>query len=547
MFTKQQIEEIALKLKSVSKKDSDFEKISEVNDTDELAILKDRQNRKLSLRGLVNYLNGRIGKPVNYYIVKVNANPSDAVITINGEICNAASFIEGSKVSVVVSKEGYKTETRSFTLNKDIILNISLSKLIIYCNVAVNVFPSDSEVYINDINRTNITVKKGSIIHILVQKDGYKSHDKYYTINTDTIINIELSIIVDTTCTLLVNPTPSDADVYINGIKQKSTVITKGGKVSYQVKKEGYITKEATNIVLYEDTVINVILEPLTYYSFKLYPSPIDNTDIKVTINGEETIINSSSEKEYAEYTFDSENNDITYSVEKEGYNTISKSDTYTEDTIENITLVKQSPKKYNITFNISPENATLKIDGSVFNANSIYTGYIGDKHLIEVIRDNYYPYSGEFTIIGDMTINISLEPIPVLNLQIISTNSLFDPLSVPNSGTTTTLAVLLNEENVTTECEISVDNTMVSLSDSGNYKSCIISENTETTDRQCIITAKYISSDNREVIATYKIVQLGADITYFLNVDKDELNFTYLGGNSNIVISTNVNSWQIS
>src|SRR5574344_1551452 len=105
MFTKQQIEEIALKLKSVSKKDSDFEKTSEVNDTDELAILKDRQKRKMSLRGIVKYLNGRIGKPVNYYKITVKTDPTDAKVVIGDIEGNVASFIEGSNVTIVVSKE----------------------------------------------------------------------------------------------------------------------------------------------------------------------------------------------------------------------------------------------------------------------------------------------------------------------------------------------------------------------------------------------------------------------------------------------------------
>ena len=50
MFTKQQIEEIASKLKLMSKKDSSFGTINDIMDNDEFPILDNKVNRKTSFR-----------------------------------------------------------------------------------------------------------------------------------------------------------------------------------------------------------------------------------------------------------------------------------------------------------------------------------------------------------------------------------------------------------------------------------------------------------------------------------------------------------------
>ena len=73
------------------------------------------------------YINGDEPTPSTKYLVTVNANPSDAVVTLNGVETNSAEFDEGSTITVVVSKSGYITKTESITnLQQDTTLNVIL-------------------------------------------------------------------------------------------------------------------------------------------------------------------------------------------------------------------------------------------------------------------------------------------------------------------------------------------------------------------------------------------------------------------------------------
>lgn len=87
-------------------------------------ILSGSVNTKLS--GEV-YINGDEPTPSTKYLVTINADPSDAIVTLNGIEGNSAEFDEGSTVIVVVSKSGYVTKTETITnIQQDTILNITL-------------------------------------------------------------------------------------------------------------------------------------------------------------------------------------------------------------------------------------------------------------------------------------------------------------------------------------------------------------------------------------------------------------------------------------
>lgn len=537
MFTKQQIEEIAYKLKLLNKKDSQFEKAKDLNDSEELAILQEGKNRKLSLSSFIQYLSSRVGKPSKYYSIRVNATPSDAEVTINGKVTNVDSFLEGTLVSIIVKKDGYKTETRSLILSEDTILNIELTEISTYYDVYVNATPSNSTIFINNIERKSARIKEGTAVKIEVSSEGYKTYTNTFIINRDTFVDVSLSLIEEKNVTFIINPTPSDAIVTINGSITKSIMAVQGSTAVYEVKKTGYKTVSGT-IVLDQDITKYINLSPLEDLVFTIYPSPIDNTDIEVTINDETTIINSSSEKEYAEYHFNEMSPVINYSIHKDGYNDVSGTETLVSSKRLDVTLTKEALKKYAVTWDIRPVDATVKVDGEIIDISEPYYGYIGDGHTLQITREGYYFYSGSFVITGNMTISKYLKEI--VNFKIICTDSSFNNLAASSDGTTITLKAMLNNEDVSHIIEWSVESGSEYVNTSAGVNNVLnveILPNISSEDRSIVI--KGTDSNNNE--AYYRITQLGSEISYFLSVDVNAISFDYTGGTKVLNISSNI------
>lgn len=557
MFTKQQIEEIALKLKSVSKKDSDFEKTNEVNDTDELAILKDRQNRKLSLRGLVNYLNGRIGKPVNYYKITVKTDPTDAKVVIGDIEGNVASFIEGSNVTIVVSKEGYKTETRSVILDSDKELTIKLTAVSLKTKVTVESNPSDATIYINGYERSYAEVDRGSFFTVYITKEGYEEYRETFEAKSETMyISKTLTPVESDTATLVITSTiPANAVVKLNGELTRAITVRKGTSVHWECYKEGYISREG-DIVVNSYTELSITLQAISTHIFKLYPiSPIDETNIIVTINGEETIINSSSETNYAEYQFDSINNTIEYRVEKEGY--ISQSQTLqnlTEDTTIPIELQRTAPeiKVYTISFDITPVDATVLLDGVEYDISTPYQGYEGDTIRLDVSKSGYISKTVYHTIVGDATITVSLN-YDSAALRLVPVDENFNPLNVESTGTTQYFKLMLNDNEVTSNrASISVSQHPNNIAYSFTFDDSLeklkfsIGENTTTDSITWKLYASYQVPDTRQFLETeYTIIQSGTGVEYYIRTNNKTINFSSTGGVQNITISSNI-EWEI-
>lgn len=71
--------------------------------------------------------------------------------------------------------------------------------------------------------------------------------------------------------TITINPTPAEAVVKINGSEQKSIEVVKGSQVSYEVSKEGYISKSGS-VTAKSDQTVEVSLDAvvLTQYQMSL-------------------------------------------------------------------------------------------------------------------------------------------------------------------------------------------------------------------------------------------------------------------------------------
>ena len=162
MFTESQIKEINSQLARLGIKDSQFKETDTLTGDEEIVIVQDNLNKRISLFNLIKYLDSNIDiedtKPESiYYEINIKTNPSDAKVTINGEEINKGVFKSGTRVSIVITKDGYESITDSLVLteNKSLLYNLTaithnFKLLPYYFN---NPMPNNSnfEIYINNV------------------------------------------------------------------------------------------------------------------------------------------------------------------------------------------------------------------------------------------------------------------------------------------------------------------------------------------------------------------------------------------------------------
>lgn len=162
MFTESQIKEINSQLARLGIKDSQFKETNTLTGDEEIVIVQDNLNKRISLFDLIKYLDSNIDiedtQPESiYYEINIKTNPSDAKVIINGEEINKRVFKSGTRVSIVITKDGYESITDSLVLieNKSLFYNLiaithNFKLLPYYFN---NPMPNNSnfEIYINNV------------------------------------------------------------------------------------------------------------------------------------------------------------------------------------------------------------------------------------------------------------------------------------------------------------------------------------------------------------------------------------------------------------
>ena len=158
MFTDKQIQEIKELLSHLGIKDSDFKNLETLNSDTEFTLIRDNTNNKISLETLLDFIKSNI-KPEDttdnlfpeydiqtlslesseseepvYYNVDVQVfdksynRINDATVIINNEYTENTSILKDTRVSIVVSKSGYKIIVDSFILDDNTIRTYILEK-----------------------------------------------------------------------------------------------------------------------------------------------------------------------------------------------------------------------------------------------------------------------------------------------------------------------------------------------------------------------------------------------------------------------------------
>ena len=272
--------------------------------------------------------------------------PSNAVVKLNGSIKKQITVTRGTVVKVEANASGYKPYTNNITVTSDRHIDIVLEEIVVvYNTLTINPTPSDSTVIINNVSSVGSISKnypKGTTINWSVLKDGYITKSDNLVLNEDRTINVVLEEIVPDKFTYRVNPTPIDATVEINGIKQKQITVAAGTSINVKVSKRGYVTQTFVRTIT-KETIENIQLLVDTY-KLIVRPNP---SDAIIKIDG---VVQSSKSFDF----LNTSDNTIkgTIEVSKDGYDTVSQEYTITYGGVKEITVEISLGSNY---INITP------------------------------------------------------------------------------------------------------------------------------------------------------------------------------------------------
>ena len=313
--------------------------------------------------------------------VSINATPSDATVTLNGEERNTITVDYGTKVDWVVSKTGYVSQNGSITPTENITKDVAL--VLEKHTFSIVATPSDATVIINGEERSTFTADYGTEINWSVGKEGYVSKEGTYILTAD---KEEVVALDKQQITITVAATPEDATVKLNGVTQKSITVDYGTEVSYEVSKTGYVSKSGTVSAINTETItIELVKQKVT---LTIAPTP---EDAVVKING----------IEQKTITVDY-GTEVTYEVSKTGY--VSKTATISVVNTETL-FVSLYNEQVTITIAPTPEDAMVKLNGVV--QKSVTVDY-GTQVTYEVSKIGYVSKSGN--IIADETQTLPVE-----------------------------------------------------------------------------------------------------------------------------------------
>lgn len=272
--------------------------------------------------------------------------PSNAVVKLNGTVRKQLTVTKGTIVNIEANASGYKPYINNITVTSDRHIDIVLEEIVVvYNTLTINPTPSDSTVIVNNASSVGSISKnypKGTTISWSVLKDGYITKSNNFVLNEDKTINVVLEEIVPDKFTYKVNPTPSDATVEINGIKQKQITVAVGTSINVKVSKRGYITQTFVRTIT-KETVENIHLLVDTY-KLIVRPNP---SDAVIKIDG---VVQSSKSFDF----LNTSDNTIkgTIEVSKDGYDTVNQEYTITYGGVKETTVEISLGSNY---INITP------------------------------------------------------------------------------------------------------------------------------------------------------------------------------------------------
>ena len=130
-------------------------------------------------------------EPETYTLI-VNSTPSDATVTLNGQVTKSITVPQGTNVTINVTKAGYVTHNSSVVVNANQTVPITLQAVPVQYTLTVTTNPSDSTILLNGQATNTLTVNAGTVINMVVSKAGYITQSEAITMNSNKTRNIIL-------------------------------------------------------------------------------------------------------------------------------------------------------------------------------------------------------------------------------------------------------------------------------------------------------------------------------------------------------------------
>lgn len=327
------------------------------------------------------------------YLVTVNTTPSNASIVLEcpgrTQVDNTMEVIYGDKVTYTVSASDYVTQSSTITVTDNTTLNINLQPILYL--FSINPVPAASTVTLTAPGYTQVNnyilVPKNTNVSWSVSNEHYITQSGTKLITGEDSLDVTL---LPENYTITINPTPSDATVYINGAQRTTATFVYNTLIEWSVAKYGYITQTG-KFNIDQNTTLNIDL-PIRYYNFTIIPTPSDAT---VIINDiERTSVNLQ------------EGSEITYSVSAPHYETITDTLILETDTIEPVEL----EPILRLTINATPSDATIVLtaEKGIQEGNHIDVPR-NDPITWSVSKADYVTQGDTVLISEDTTYNITL------------------------------------------------------------------------------------------------------------------------------------------
>lgn len=214
------------------------------------------------------------------YLIKVNQQPSDAKVTINGQRTSQKWVSANSNCNIKVSKDRYRTETEQFVAGSDRTLDVTLEQILFTLKVNTNPvgaqieIPSSSMVKQGDATFENL--EEGTYF-LEISKQFFETEKQTVHLNSDKTIDVTLD---PSHYKIEVITNPSTAEVTINGQPFEEGMYEKGE--TYKIKANAqYYYEETESFILNEDTSVELNLRP-SHVDVEIITSP---PDCEVTIS----------------------------------------------------------------------------------------------------------------------------------------------------------------------------------------------------------------------------------------------------------------------
>lgn len=186
------------------------------------------------------------------YTFTINANPSNAKVTINGIETNTISVNKGETVSWKVEANNYTTQEGSQVISDDTTINISLNK--IRYTLEIQPSPANSTVTISSngttlksgIGTQSVEVDIGTTLTYTVSKIYYYSNTSTVTMNSNSSLNITLSAKPEQTIRL--TPTSVSGSGFTNLGNANNTEDNTGNNAYTTLNNQLYWNFDASSI-----------------------------------------------------------------------------------------------------------------------------------------------------------------------------------------------------------------------------------------------------------------------------------------------------------